>query len=74
MSFRMEYHVPLKLIFQTYRKLPLIFLVLYIFVRGFRILYEGVITGDYIVKALRNKQISSAYQYTFTVRFAFIGF
>ena len=70
----MEYHVPLKLIFQTYRKLPLIFLVLYIFVRGFRILYEGVITGDYIVKALRNKQISSAYQYTVTVRFAFIGF
>ena len=47
MSFRMECHVPLKLIFQTYRKLPLIFLGLYVFVRSFRILYEGAFNRNY---------------------------
>ena len=63
MSFRMECHVPLKLIFQTYRKLPLIFLGLYIFVRSFRILYEGAFNRNYSKSASKqaNQQCLSVY-------------
>ena len=63
MSFRMECHVPLKLIFQTYRKLPLIFLGLYVFVRSFRILYEGAFNRNYSKSASKqaNQQCLSVY-------------